>query len=407
MSRHATRRLLLDVLRQPDKAAGLDGAQWDLLLRQAQAASLQAHLGLHLAEAGLSDQLPNNAQPALMLASRQALQLQASTRREIAHVRRALHATGVRHALLKGGAYLAIGAPAARGRLTDDLDILVPRSRLNLVESALMIHGWTSPRLDAHEQRYYRRWRHQTPPLLHRQRGTRLTVHHSLVGGSARLRMNTPALFDSWESQGSGEHGAHVLSPVDLLLHSACDLFHRGDFSQALRDLVDLDSLLRHFGAGSPGFWPALVSRSHVLRLQRPLFYALRYCQHLLDTPVPDDVLGANAPHSPDAVTLRLMDACWLRALLPPLPGQDNAVRRLASLALTLRSHWLRLPNGPLARHLVHQTWRSLLPSSGQGRPDTRPAALPPSSDWALTELLEQPPAPLPGLPKPRGETAG
>ena len=80
--------------------------------------------------------------------------------------------------------------------------------------------------------------------------------------------------------------GLHILGPPDLVLHSAAHLFQDGDLDGGLRDLVDLDLLLRHFGA-DPAFWEGLVPRAIQLSLARPLYYALRYCQVLLGCPVP------------------------------------------------------------------------------------------------------------------------
>ncbi|WP_204329989.1 nucleotidyltransferase family protein, partial [Proteus mirabilis] len=56
--------------------------------------------------------------------------------------RRALAPLDVPVVLLKGTAFAAAGLSPARGRNIGDLDILVPRDRLDEVEAALLAAGW-------------------------------------------------------------------------------------------------------------------------------------------------------------------------------------------------------------------------------------------------------------------------
>lgn len=71
-------------------------------------------------------------------------------------------------------------------------------------------------------------------------------------------------------------------------MHSSAHLFQDGDLAGGLRDLVDSDCLLLHFGKVEPGFWDRLVPRAMELDLVRPLFYALRFCRRLLRTEIPE-----------------------------------------------------------------------------------------------------------------------
>ena len=387
-SAHRPRQLLLSVLRAPHSVLALDGALWDRLIREARCSHLSGHLARLIDQAGLMDRVPAGPRQHLLSAQRLVAQQLCSVQREIGHIARALcPATGHDHdpdpdrpdsgtagfALLKGAAYVAAGLPLAQGRLFGDVDILVPERRLTAVESALLLQGWRSDKLDPYDQRYYRDWMHELPPMSHGLRGTAIDVHHSLLPRTARTALNMPALFARWRpvlAAVPGQQAAvFVLPPTDMLLHSATHLFHEGEFDHALRDLVDLDSMLRHFGQHEPGFWTALVPRAVQLGLSRPLFYALRYTGRLLATPVPQAVLDGLLPAAPSPLTLRAMDACWAQVLRPRLQAPGPA-HRLARTALYLRSHWLRMPTGLLLRHLLRKAWRRL----GE-RDDTAPAS--------------------------------
>ena len=139
------------------------------------------------------------------------------------------------------------------------------------------------------------------------------------------------------------------------VLHSATHLFCNEDVGNSLRDLVDLDSLLREF-ASEEDFWPRLTVRAGALDLTRPLYYALRYAVRILGTRIPAQALHEAEIGRPPPLLRGLMDALFLQTLQP-----DRATDGLASLArgsLYVRAHWLRMPPLLLARHLITKALR-------------------------------------------------
>lgn len=344
------RDLITAALLNPASITRFSGQQWDLLIRQGRRTKLLARLAQTLEQADLLKEVPMaprlHLASALKLASRQDLSL----RWEVACICKELADAGVRVTLLKGAAYAMAMLPTANGRSFSDIDIIVPKAKMLRVESELMLHGWQGGHHDAYDQRYYRRWMHEIPPLRHVRRGTTLDVHHAILPETARVKVNTPALLEAVVPL-EGHKNLYVLQPVDMLLHSATHLFHEGDFDKGLRDLFDLDSLLRHFGAAS-GFWEQLVPRAITLGLTRPLYYALRYTTLMLDTPVPQHVLKAAQTGKPPALVTGLMDAGYLRALRPVHASTRSLGTWPARFALYVRSHWIRMPFYLLAYHL-------------------------------------------------------
>jgi len=354
--------LLVEVLLAPEIAFRLSPADWDLLIRQARRANLIARLATTL-EAQL-DALPpapvRHLRAALLIARRQRI----ATRWEAECIRRALVPLGIQPILLKGAAYLLTDLPAARGRLFGDVDLLVPRAQIEAAEAGLIAAGWGfDADLSDYDKRYYREWMHEIPPLYHRQRDTALDLHHTILPPTARVQVNTAALFEDTREL-PRLPGLHVLAPVTMFLHSAAHLFHEGELDNGLRDLFDLDALLRDFGRDA-AFWPALVPRARMLGLGRPLFHALRYTTRLLGTPVPADVMRDAAAAPPGWQSL--LDACYERALMPVHTSCDTPLTAPARLALYVRSHWLRMPAGLLARHLARKAWLRLQPPAEAG----------------------------------------
>jgi hypothetical protein len=341
---------------EPRRLLSASPVEWEALVRQARPANLLPRIAEDLNELGLLQDVPA-APRAHLEAARKLGQAQAdAVRREVAHIDRALAATGVPIVLLKGAAYLLAGLPAARGRIFSDIDILVPRRALPEVEAALMLAGWASAKTTAYDQRYYRRWMHELPPLEHVSRRTMLDVHHAILPTTARLKPDSGKLLAASRPV-AGEPRLRVLAPVDMVLHSATHLFCNEEQGNGLRDLADLDSLLRDFGP-ERGFWPGLTARAAELDLTRPLYYALRYATRILNTSVPTRVLREAEIGRPPPLLRGLMDALFLRTLQPERRGATNGLASMARGSLYLRAHWLRMPPLLLAQHLTVKALR-------------------------------------------------
>ena len=345
---------VITALTQPAAVVSWTAAQWEMLVRQARAADLLGRLAALLAERGLLERVPSAPRAHLIAGQRLAEAQAEEVRREVGHIGKALARTGVDVVLLKGAAYLFAGLPAARGRVFSDIDILVPKKALPEVEAALMLHGWATSHHEPYDQRYYRRWMHELPPLQHVSRATVLDVHHSIAPPTGRLKPDAAKLLDA-ALPVNGLPRLKVLSPVDMVVHSATHLFLNEELSHGLRDLADLDSLLRHFGARA-SFWPELAARATGLGLARPLYYGLRYAAAMLGTPLPVEAVKPAA--KPAFGIEALMDALFLRALQPDHPSAADWLTPLARWALYVRAHWLRMPPLLLVRHLAVKAWR-------------------------------------------------
>jgi hypothetical protein len=341
------------VLRRPEVALGLSLAEWDLLVRQARRAGLLARIAYALDGADLTRQVPEKPRQHLEAERVLAEKHARDVRWEVRCIAEALQPLGLPVILLKGGAYALSGLPPARGRVFSDIDILVPKERIDEVEEALKARGWYTAGHDAWDQRFYRRWMHQIPPLTHFERGATIDVHHTIVPETARIALPAAALRQRVKPVLDAP-GIFVLDPADMVLHSATHLFNEGEFDRGLRDLIDLDLLLRHFG-GEAAFWTALVARAAELDLKRPLFYCLRYTRRLLETPVPEATVAAVTRFGPPAPQRRLMDFLFLHALRPAHQSCRDAWSGLALWPLYVRAHHLRMPAHLLLPHLVRK----------------------------------------------------
>lgn len=345
---------LLTALARPAAVEALQLSDWDPLLRVARVASLEARLHALLEERGLLARVPLRPRRHLAAAGKVAAEQHHRMRWEVEQVHEALGAREAPVVVLKGAAYLMADLPCARGRLFADLDIMVPHRALEATERALFTRGWLAQGHDEYDQTYYRRWMHELPPLTHIRRKSVLDVHHTVLPPTARLTPDPDKLFAAARPL-AGWRNLAVLAPTDMVLHSATHLFHDGELENGLRDLVDLDDLVRHFERHEPGFWPALVARAHEMELARPLYYGLRYAAHFLNTPVPTTVMDGLSDAAPGALLRPLMDGLFRRGLAPHHWQCDDWLSPACRWILYVRSHYLRMPLRLLVPHLTRK----------------------------------------------------
>jgi putative nucleotidyltransferase-like protein len=344
---------LTPLLRRPDEFVEWGDVDWDLAIRQGRRAGLLARLEAQLRDRSLMGAVPSAPRAHLDAARILALKHRADVARELHAIVTALAALSVPVILLKGAAYAAAGLPPADGRLFGDIDILLPCERLAEAEKLLAEAGWNAAKANAYDQRYYREWMHELPPLQHERRQTAIDVHHTIVPPTSRFAVDAKRLRDAAVPV-AGTRGLAVLAPADMVLHSAAHLFTEGEFGRGLRDLCDLDLLLRHFAARDPHFWDVLAERAAGFRLERPMHYALRFTAGIFGTPVPERLLALGAP-APLGETM--MNTLFSRALRPPHPSCADRLTPLALFMLYIRGHFLRMPLGLLMPHLFRKAF--------------------------------------------------
>ena len=255
--------------------------------------------------------------------------------------------------VLKGGAYLGMGLPSAEGRLVSDLDLMVPQGYLEPVEALMLANAYHSQKQDEYDQQYYREWMHELPPLVHAARGTVVDLHHNIAPPVSRLKIDAARLFERAVLLADGSPYLR-LGDEDLVLHLCVHMFHDGELHNALRELFDLDAMLRRFGADDR-FWAGLYERAREMGLLRPLYYGLRFSRRLLQTPVPDPVSRSLQAHAPLPPLRWLVEWAMRRAILPEQGERLSPLKAMAEQLMFLRAHWLRMPAGMLARHLWTQ----------------------------------------------------
>jgi len=326
---------LAALLRTPEQAPHLPGEAWNGIVAAARAERLLATLASHLQGVAL----PEAVGAIFADARRDADRDRQLALWEADRAACALAPLGIPVLLLKGAAYVAAGLGAGAGRMIGDLDILVPRDRLEEAEQALLAAGWEWVKSDPYDDVYYRRWMHELPPLIHRERDRMIDVHHTILPLTARPRPDASALLAERIDLGGG---LWVLSPEDRVCHAVAHVLADGDLAGGLRNLWDIKCLISDIED-----MDKLYRRAALHGLTAELSRAQRLCDHLFGT-------GEGA--------LRLADRFFLARLLST-DGWGRDSRPLLGLGFYIRSHLLRMPPLMLARHLWTKWRRGHRPS--------------------------------------------
>lgn len=343
----------LPALREPAQVLGWSLDAWQHTIRLARRLRLLGRLAESVSAAGLLDRVPAPARRHLLGECRQSRFRLRTLTWTMERVGTALAGADYPCVLLKGAAYVAQDLPIAPGRLPSDLDILVPRAALDDAHHRLQVHGWCAVELDAHDQQYYREWSHELPPLRHAQIGMELDLHHGILPPVARTTVDSAPLLE--RLQPSGLSGWRVLAPVDQVLHSAAHLFMDSELRDRVRDLVDLDGLMRHFSSRA-AFWEDLLARAAELGLEHPLALAVHFCTRWLATPVPAEVTRVLRLRGPATASRALLLPLLEAALSPADPDATDTRRRDRAAKLLLARHHLhRMPLRLLLPHLWHK----------------------------------------------------
>lgn len=328
--------LLVDALRNPAGTARLDAAGWTALLTIARVEQLLGTLARKLSGLPVPDAVAHILEEARINAEYQ----RRSALWEADCARRALADYAGKVVLMKGTAYVAAGLKAGEGRHIGDLDIMVAQANLPQIEAALLNAGWEWVKEDAYDDAYYRDHMHELPPLIHKERDRMIDVHHTILPLTARPRPDAEAMLADADAL---SNGLYVLSPTDMLIHSAAHLFADGELDGGLRNLWDIHCLIDE--RADDAFWPALASRAAHHQLLAPVERAVRLAHQLYGTDIPS---GWRRGHWPDTYYIRRLTARdhWGRG-----------THKLTRLLFYIRSHWLRMPPLMLARHLWTK-WR-------------------------------------------------
>ncbi|WP_218312894.1 nucleotidyltransferase family protein [Alteromonas antoniana] len=256
---------------------------------------------------------------------------------------------------LKGAAYVISDSQAANGRIFSDIDILVDKPSLSVVERRLNLVGWVSMKGTDYDQNYYRKWSHEIPPLMHVQRKTVLDVHHNIIPPVSGKTPNMETLISSKVMK---EGNFSVLSPAGMVLHSAVHLFFKEEFVFGFRDLSDIYLLVTE-NQHDDEFWRELKALSTKLGFEREVYLALHFLTLIMGwVPVKESKVLFNSSGT-GYLSSKICDWMFLRILRPKHKSVRLRGTEIAYFLGFVRGHMKKMSLGVLAYHVMYKGFSS------------------------------------------------
>lgn len=276
------------------------------------------------------------------------------------HISQLFSRLNIRWVYLKGAAYQLADISYMQGRLMNDIDILVPQEQIAMAEEALMEHGWLHKKLTDYDDKFYRDYSQEIPPLRHFDRQTELDVHFNILPTILNHGPDPAILLTHTQILPDGS-GGQALSPEAMVFHSAIHLFYESEFHKGVRDLFDIVLLIKRFSQ-QPDFWENLVQLQQSLGNGECMFYAIRYSRIIFQLDVPDNVVAFYEQFRPGRLVFYLTDPAFRKVFSSIYPIHNDFGDQWYLLILYLRGHLKRLPFSKLVPHLIRKSIYRLNP---------------------------------------------
>ncbi|WP_299084332.1 nucleotidyltransferase family protein [uncultured Paraglaciecola sp.] len=348
---------LVSLLCNADLGINYSETEWSeciLILREAK---LLGRLYYQAVNQGCYKKYPEFVQRHLYSASVHAKRQAHQVVFEAELITRTLAKIGVTPTFLKGASYTLRNSGNSLGRICSDIDLLVAKEELEKVEAHLKTKLWRSEELSEYDDKYYREWAHEIPPMFHPIRNTVLDIHHNLYLPISGRSPNISLFLQHVSYVGSG---VRVLNEPVTVLHSIIHLFMNEDFTNAFRDLLDIHLLIEQYE--NPEFWKKLCYVSDSSGFGRELYYCLSLRGSIFLYPQPECFEALQSKYK-NWRTDFFIKHVLSHAITPKHSLLDNYQTKNGRFLVFLRGHYLKMPLSVLIKHLTIKSLTGMVDS--------------------------------------------
>lgn len=338
--------LVIDLYKKPLKTKALSLSQWQKIILVLRHHQLLARYYQRFVQTGVFDFLPEYCRHHFIngdvIAQNQKIQVEFEAKELVD----ALKGRVEYLIFLKGAGYSLSDHPVGNGRVYSDIDVLVDKPSIVNVERQLLHHGWMPESVSDYDDKYYRKWAHEIPPMRQSKRGTIIDIHHNIVPPISGRAPNVSALI---EEVIHTNDGYAILTPAAMTLHSIVHLFFNEDMKNGYRDLIDIHMFMSK--DADKNYWQTLLKLAQDTGFEYELFLACRYVTRIFDTEVPDYITVALAKCEPR--NIKLLDFMFTKVLTPVHPYASPSFFLMAEFFILVRGHFLKMPAHILIYHLI------------------------------------------------------
>lgn len=343
----------ISIIANPKDAYSLASEDWQSVLWILETARLDAWLAAQLQPLDVIGSLPDTVKIRLSSAITYAKRQQQQVTYECVTLTRLLAEKHIEPLFLKGAAYVISPAFQSAGRICSDIDALVKREELEIAERHLKMNLWLSKEVDDYDDKYYREYAHEIPPMMQAERGTVLDLHHNLflpVSGRA------PDIAQFWGTRIQTESGLSTLAPAAALVHSMIHLLMNEEVTFGLRDCLDMQSIIDTHNSES--FWQDV----HQLVADNGFHPEFQLLMSLLCSLFNRDTVKQqiNLEHFNNSLKNRFWLWCYCKAVLPDHPLLHNPFAGIARAAVYCRGHSQKMPLVTLLKHSTVKMYKAM-----------------------------------------------
>lgn len=357
---------LIDVLKAPHSLTSLSTEALSEIIAEARYYDMLAQLKYTCIKADIFDALPEPFKCHTNVGCYPSDNLTLRLEHEAEIIETVLGPLNINWIYLKGAAYHLAKFEEFKGRLMGDIDILVDEKHIPIVEIAFKKNGWMQKKITDYDEKFYREWSQEIPPMVHRQRLSELDIHFNILPKTLAASPDPLILMEQTISLNNENElkenshieedmGAKILSSQAMVVHSAVHLFYESEFDKGVRNLFDLYLLFQKF-AKNDHFWDDLINLQNKMGNGDSVFYALRYCRLFLELDVPKRVVDFYDNYQPDPIKLKLADFAFRRIFCNNFPPNHLTGHRIAEIMLYMRGHMKRMPMRLLVPHFINKT---------------------------------------------------
>lgn len=249
---------LVDALLKPSLLSELSLAQLSAIIAEARFHNMLCQLGQVCQRNGCWNELPEQFRTHIVSAEYAYEKQQSQLRYEVDAFDKCFKSLEIQWVYLKGAAYHLSRFTEFGGRVMADIDILVAEDDLVRVESLLKSQGWITSHINDYDEKFYREWSQEIPPMRHSERRTELDIHFNILPKTLKETPSPDVLMEHTASLKDEKTNARVFAPEAMIIHSAIHLFFESEFHKGFRDLHDLYILISRFQQ-EDGFWNKLI----------------------------------------------------------------------------------------------------------------------------------------------------
>lgn len=254
---------------------------------------------------------------------------------------------------LKGAAYSLNQSEVGQGRIYSDIDILVNKDDLHDCEQHLGMHGWIGGEITDYDEKYYRKWAHEIPPLTHVHRGTNIDVHHNIIPVVSKDAPNATILEKYIVKN---DHGIQTLTIDAQFVHCCVHLFRNEDYQTAFRDILDLRFML--IDVNDPEL-KGVMRVAKDLGFEYEVGLALYFVQEIFGLALPQAVIDKclNMHRFKSRIDLWIFSSVLLPKHTHLKPKSSGFKLMLAEF----RGHLIKMPLPLLTYHLTMKMGRGII----------------------------------------------